>query len=99
MQKALAPDISTWPGPRPATDRQPVRGPAERRPSRPGSAPLGSLGEAMSDLLLPRARHAGRVDDPGPPARPYAGSETAETFEPFGVGLVELGDESTSRAA
>jgi uncharacterized OB-fold protein len=26
------------------------------------------------------------------PKQPYAGNETAETFVPFGVGLVELGD-------
>jgi uncharacterized OB-fold protein len=27
------------------------------------------------------------------PKAPYAGGETLETFEPFGVGLVQLGDE------
>jgi uncharacterized OB-fold protein len=27
------------------------------------------------------------------PKEPYAGGETAETFRPFGVGLVELGGE------
>jgi uncharacterized OB-fold protein len=26
------------------------------------------------------------------PKLPYAGSETAETFQPFGIGLVQLGD-------
>jgi uncharacterized OB-fold protein len=27
------------------------------------------------------------------PKEPYAGGETAETFRPYGVGIVELGDE------
>jgi uncharacterized OB-fold protein len=27
------------------------------------------------------------------PKAPYAGDETPETFKPFGVGLVQLGDE------
>jgi uncharacterized OB-fold protein len=27
------------------------------------------------------------------PKEPYGGGETAETFKPFGVGLVQLGDE------
>jgi uncharacterized OB-fold protein len=27
------------------------------------------------------------------PKQPYAGGETAETFKPFGVGLIQLGDE------
>lgn len=27
------------------------------------------------------------------PKEPYAGGETADTFTPFGVGLVQLGDE------
>jgi uncharacterized OB-fold protein len=27
------------------------------------------------------------------PKEPYAGGETAETFTPYGVGLVQLGDE------
>ena len=26
------------------------------------------------------------------PKLPYAGSETADTFKPFGIGLVQLGD-------
>ena len=27
------------------------------------------------------------------PKEPYAGGETAETFQPYGVGLVQLGDD------
>ena len=27
------------------------------------------------------------------PKEPYAGGETVETFRPFGVGIIELGDE------
>lgn len=92
MQKALAPDISTWP---------------DENPQLIGSR-CGSCGAAtfpvqefcpscskpdMSDLLLPRRGTLVAWTTQGfLPGAPYAGRETAETFTPFGVGLVQLDD-------
>lgn len=48
----------------------------------------------MSELLLPRRGTLVSWTTQGfVPKLPYAGSETAETFTPFGVGLVQLGDD------
>ena len=48
----------------------------------------------MSDVLLPRRGTLVTWTTQGfVPKLPYAGGETAETFTPFGVGLVQLGDE------
>jgi uncharacterized OB-fold protein len=47
----------------------------------------------MSELLLPRRGTLVAWTTQGfVPKLPYAGGETAETFKPFGVGLVQLGD-------
>ncbi len=47
----------------------------------------------MSDLLLPRRGTLVAWTTQGfVPKLPYAGKQTAETFVPFGVGLVQLGD-------
>jgi len=47
----------------------------------------------MSDLLLPRRGTVVAWTTQGfVPKLPYAGSDTAETFQPFGVGLVQLED-------
>ncbi|MBB3606561.1 putative OB-fold protein [Mycolicibacterium sp. BK556] len=47
----------------------------------------------MSELLLPRCGTLVAWTTQGfLPKQPYAGGETAETFTPFGVGLVQLGD-------
>src|SRR5205085_8734677 len=90
MQKALAPDISTWP------DESP-----QLIGSRCGSCgattfpvqqrcPRCSGGE-MSELLLPRSGTLVAWTTQGfPPGAPYAGP-TGDDFVPFGVGLVQLG--------
>lgn len=47
----------------------------------------------MSDLLLPRRGTLVSWTTQGfPPIVPYAGDETGKSFQPFGVGLVELDD-------
>jgi uncharacterized protein len=47
----------------------------------------------MSDLLLPRRGTLAAWTTQGfLPGPPYAGAETADTFQPFGMGLVQLGD-------
>src|SRR6516165_4307591 len=88
MQKALAPDISTWPDESP----QLIGGrcgattfPVQAR------CPRCSGGE-MSELLLPRSGTLVAWTTQGfPPGAPYAGP-AGKDFVPFGVGLVQLGD-------
>jgi uncharacterized OB-fold protein len=91
MQKALAPEISTWP---------------EENPQLIGSQ-CGSCGATafpvqdycpkcssaeMSELLLPRQGTVIAWTTQGfPPGAPYVGP-TGKDFVPFGVGLVQLGD-------
>jgi uncharacterized OB-fold protein len=89
MQKALAPEISTWP---------------EENPQLIGSQ-CGTCGATvfpvqthcpkcskadMSDLALPRRGTLVAWTTQGfPPGAPYAGP-TGKDFVPFGVGLVQL---------
>ena len=48
----------------------------------------------MTELLLPRRGTLVAWTTQGfLPKQPYAGGETAETFTPFGIGLVQLGDD------
>jgi len=48
----------------------------------------------MSEILLPRRGTLIAFTTQGfVPKLPYAGGETAATFETFGVGLIQLGDE------
>src|ERR1700674_3015856 len=92
MQKALAPEISTWPddnaqlvGGR-CSDCGATAFPMQSRCPRCGQ-------QTMVDLLLPRRGTLVAWTTQGfVPKLPYAGSETADTFTPFGVGLVQLGD-------
>ena len=92
MTKALAPDISTWPGEHPQLIGSRCGGcgattfPTQRR------CPSCS-GAAMSEVLLPRRGTLVSWTTQGfLPGPPYAGRETAATFIPFGMGLVQLGD-------
>ena len=92
MQKALAPEVSTWPGKDPqliggrCDDCGATTFPVQTR------CPKCS-GPNMSQLLLPRRGTVvawttqGFLPHPG-----FAGGQTAETFEPFAFGLVQLGD-------
>ncbi|WP_204810120.1 Zn-ribbon domain-containing OB-fold protein [Mycobacterium riyadhense] len=90
MQKALAPDISTWPDPNPQLigSRCDSCGattfPVQQR------CPRCSVGE-MSEVLLPRRGTVVTWTTQGfPPGPPYAGP-TGKDFAPFGMGLVQLG--------
>lgn len=92
MQKALAPDISTWPNENPQLigSRCGACG-ATTFPSQ-SRCPKCSGGE-MSELTLPRRGTLVAWTTQGfLPGPPYAGRETAKTFTPFGVGLVQLDD-------
>jgi uncharacterized protein len=92
MPRMLAPDISTWP------DDDPKLIGSRCSDCGATTFPTQALcpkcsGTAMSDLLLPKRGTLVAWTTQGfLPGPPYAGSETAETFEPFGMGLVQLGD-------
>ena len=91
MQKALAPEISTWP----QDDPQLIgsRCGACRATTFPVQyrCPRCSRDE-MTDELLPRRGTLVAWTTQGfPPGAPYAGP-TGKDFVPFGVGLVQLGD-------
>ena len=91
MQKALAPEISTWPDDDPQLIGSTCGScgatvfPAQQR------CPKCSVGD-MSQVLLPRRGTVVAWTTQGfPPGPPYKGP-TGKAFVPFGVGLVELGD-------
>ncbi|MGE2728807.1 Zn-ribbon domain-containing OB-fold protein [Mycolicibacterium vaccae] len=90
-QRALAPEISTWPDDNPQLIGSRCAGcgattfPVQRR------CPKCSGGD-MSDVLLPRRGTVVAWTTQGfPPGPPYKGP-TGKDFVPFGVGLVELRD-------
>ena len=91
MQKALAPEISTWPDENPQLigSRCGDCG-ATTFPVQQG-CPRCS-GAQMSELLLPRRGSLVAWTTQGfAPGAPYAGP-VGKDFVPFGVGLVQLGD-------
>jgi uncharacterized OB-fold protein len=90
MQKALAPEISTWPDENPQLigsqcgDCGATTFPVQQR------CPRCSGGQ-MSELLLPRSGTlVAWTTQAFPPGAPFAGP-TGKDFVPFGVGLVQLG--------
>jgi uncharacterized OB-fold protein len=91
MQKALAPEISTWPD----ADPQLIGSKcgscgATAFPAQP-RCPRCSVGE-MSELPLPRRGTLVAWTTQGfPPGAPYKGP-VGKDFVPFGVGLVQLDD-------
>jgi uncharacterized OB-fold protein len=91
MQKALAPEISTWPDEK-----------AQLIGSKCGACGATAFplqdhcpkcsSDQMSELLLPRQGTLVAWTTQGfAPGAPYAGP-TGDAFVPFGVGLVQLGD-------
>ncbi len=89
-QKALAPEISTWPDENPQLigsrcgSCEATVFPIQQR------CPRCSGGD-MSEVLLPRAGTLVAWTTQGfPPGAPYKGP-TGKDFVPFGVGLVQLG--------
>ncbi|MBI2698016.1 MULTISPECIES: Zn-ribbon domain-containing OB-fold protein [Mycobacterium] len=91
MQKALAPEITTWPDENPQLIGSRCAGcgattfPVQRHCPR-------CSGSEMADVLLPRRGTLVAWTTQGfAPGAPYAGP-VGKDFVPFGVGLVQLGD-------
>lgn len=91
MDRLIA-DVVTWPAEEPAligsrcSECTAVTFPAQTRCPRCGQ-------KTMSELDLPRrGRLVSWTTQGFPPVVPYAGDETGRSFEPFGVGLVQLDD-------
>ena len=92
-QIAFAPDVFTWP----AEDPQLIGGRCQpcgsvTFPAPPSCARCGST-EVEQHLLPRRGTLWTFTTQEFLPKEPYAGGETNETFRPYGVGLVQLGDE------
>lgn len=92
-QIAFAPDVFTWPSDEPQLIGGRCADCASITFPRPTScARCGST--TVEEHLLPRRGTLWTFTTQGfLPKEPYAGGETPETFRPFGVGLVQLGDE------
>jgi len=91
MQKPLA-DVFTWPAEQPqligstCADCGATTFPAQARCPRDGTT-------TMTEVQLPRrGTLVAWTTQAFVPVLPFAGSETGEGFEPFGVGLVQLDD-------
>jgi uncharacterized protein len=90
---AFAPDVFTWP----ADEPQLIGGRCESCaavifPQQGSCARCGAT--EMVEHLLPRTGTLWTfTTQEFLPKEPYAGGETAETFRPYGVGIVQLGDE------
>jgi uncharacterized OB-fold protein len=92
-QIAFAPDVFTWPADHPQLigGRCPDCA-AVTFPAPPSCPRCGSI--EVDQHLLPRRGTLWTFTTQGfLPKEPYAGGETAETFKPFGIGVVQLGDE------
>jgi uncharacterized protein len=92
MARALAPEVSTWPDENPQLIGSRCDGCGATTWPAQSHCPRCS-GPDMSELLLSRRGTLVAWTTQGfVPKLPYAGGETAQSFEPFGVGLVQLGD-------
>ncbi len=93
MQKALAPEISTWPDAEPqligsrCTDCTATTFPLQAR------CPRCSSGNTEQVTLPRRGTVIAWTTQGFPPGTPYKGP-TGKNFVPFGVGLVELTDDT-----
>ncbi len=92
-QIAFAPDVFTWPAdePRLIGGRCTSCG-TVTFPVWPSCARCGST-EVEQHLLPRRGTLWTFTTQEFLPKEPYAGGETAETFRPYGIGLVQLDDE------
>lgn len=92
-QVAFAPDVFTWPSEQPQLIGGRCRACASVTfPAPPSCARCGST-DVEQHLLPRRGTLWTFTTQEFLPKEPYAGGETVETFRPYGVGLVQLGDE------
>lgn len=92
MRRVLDPDVTNWPDENPALIGSRCDDCEATVWPRQDHCPRCS-GPRMHDLLLPRRGTLEAWTTQGfVPKLPYAGGETAESFTPFGVGLIRLGD-------
>lgn len=92
-QVAFAPDVFTWPADEPQLIGGRCAGcGAVTFPAYPSCARCGSV-DVEAHLLPRRGRLWTFTTQEFLPKEPYAGGETVETFRPYGVGVVQLGDE------
>jgi len=91
MQKALAPDISTWPEENPQlVGSRCAACDATVFPAQP-RCPKCSGDQMVRELLPRRGTLVAWTTQGFPPGPPYLGP-AGNDFVPFGVGLVQLGD-------
>ncbi len=92
VQTAFAPDVFTWP----ADEPQLLGGMCDAChsvtfPTQPSCARCGAT--AISQHPLPRRGTLWTFTTQDfLPKEPYSSGETMETFRPYGVGMIELGD-------
>lgn len=91
MQKALAPDISTWPNEDPQLIGSRCGGCAATVFPAQQYCPNCSSDQMTQELLPRRGTLVAWTTQGFPPGPPYKGP-TGKDFVPFGVGLVQLGD-------
>ena len=92
-QVPFAPDVFTWPADEPQLlgGRCDACG-ATTFPTKP-SCPRCGRPDMAPHLLPRRGTLVTWTTQEFMPKEPYASGETEDTFKPFGVGLVQLGDE------
>ena len=92
-QVAFAPDVFTWPADEPQLiGAKCAKCAAVTFPLGP-SCPRCGTPDPERHLLPRRGTLWTWTTQDFLPKEPYAGGETLETFRPYGVGLVQLGDE------
>jgi uncharacterized protein len=92
-QVAFAPDVFTWPDEEPQLIGVRCRSCAAIAFPTQASCPRCGRLEMDRHLLPRRGTLWTFTTQEFLPKEPYASGETAETFAPYGVGLVQLGDE------
>jgi uncharacterized protein len=92
-QVAFAPDVFTWPAGEPQLIGSKCEAcGAMTFPTKP-SCPRCGRTDMAQHLLPSRGTLVSWTTQDFLPKEPYASGETEETFKPYGVGLIQLGDE------
>ena len=92
-QVAFAPDVFTWPADEPRLIGGRCPSCAAVAFPRPPACPRCGSTAVERHLLARRGTLFTWTTQDFLPKEPYASGETPDTFQPYGVGLVQLGDE------